>query len=187
VLVDFGSSPQRIPKANTNFAETLAAEAKAAKEKAVAEPEPKPKRAAVPTTPAEPNPSKTGTRMLEAKDIEELLAKAGVLETLAELRLLRVGTEQDTVRAMRPIATKWNSVSTESASLLSSDSLLSSGTGSPAHIELLKKFLEASEMADPKHLQMFESKLREIDSSWIKLKASEKIEALTGGNPEEER
>jgi CRP-like cAMP-binding protein len=178
VLVEFGNSPQKIPKSNTNFAEALEAETEAAKQKAADEPESEP--AAVSTTPAEPKPSKPAPRILETKDIDDLLAKAGVLETLAELRLLRTASEQDTARAMRSTATKWNNLSAEAARLLSS------GTGSPAHIELLKKFLEASEMADPKRLQMFESKLREIDSAWIKLKTSEKIEALTGGNPEAE-
>jgi hypothetical protein len=178
VLVEFGNSPQKIPKANTNFAEALEAEAEAAKQKAAAEPEPEPKTAALPTIPAEPKPSKPAPQILETKDIDDLLAKAGVLETLAELRLLRSATEQDTARAMRSTATKWNNLSAEAGRLLSS------GTGSPAHIELLKKFLEASEMADPKRLQMFEAKLREIDTSWIKLKTGEKIQALTDGNPE---
>ena len=178
VLVEFGNTPQRIPKANTNFAEALATEAKAVSQKATPKPESKPP-AATPT-PSKPDPSKTAPRTVDTKMIDDLVAKAGVLETLEELRPLRSAAEQDTARAMRSIATKWNSVSTEAARLLSL------GTGSPAHIELLKKFLEASEMADPKRLQMFESKLREIDSAWIKLKTSEKIEVLTGGNPESE-
>jgi CRP/FNR family transcriptional regulator, cyclic AMP receptor protein len=181
VLVEFANTPQKIPKAHTNFAEALAAEAEAAAAPMVAStptPPPAPpaaKRSAAPEAPAE------APQTVETKDLEALIANARVLETLAELRPLRSATEQDAARAMRPIATKWNSVATEAARLLST------GSGSPAHIELLKKFLEASEMADPKRLQMFEAKLREIDSAWIKLKTGEKIQALTGGNPEADR
>lgn len=182
VLVEFGNTPQRIPKAKTNFTEALAAEALAAgSRKAEPAPQPTPVQKAAEATAAPQPPEALSPTTVVTKDIDALVASAGVLETLGELRSLRSATEQDAARAMRPLAAKWNRVSTEAARLLSS------GSGSPAHMDMLKKFLEASEMADHKRIQMFEAKLREIDAAWIKLKTGEKIEALTGGNPEADR
>lgn len=182
VLVEFANTTQSIPKANTNFAEALAAEAKAAANRK-AEPDPPsptppPQTTAATTPPKARKPPADTPRTIEFEDIDALVAKAEVLETLGELRSLRSATEQEATRAMRPVAAKWKLVSDEAADLIAT------GSGTTNHIGLLKKFIEASEMADPNRLQMFESKLREIDAAWIKLKTGEKIQALTGGNPE---
>jgi CRP-like cAMP-binding protein len=180
VLVEFGNTPQRIPKARTNFAEAQAAEAKAADERAAAEPTPA-DAGFPPPVDDKPKPTASVPPAVDSKAIDDLVAKAGVLETLEELRPLRNASEQEASRVMRPIATKWNRLSSNAAQLLSSSS------GSDAHMDLLKKFIEASEIADHKRLQLFESKLREIDASWIKLKASDKIQALTGSKHNSEK
>jgi hypothetical protein len=74
---------------------------------------------------------------------------------------------------MRSLAARWKRVSEGAARLLSG------GDGNPEHIEILKKFIEASEIADPNRIQVFEAKLKEIDAAWIKIKTGEKIQTLT--------
>jgi pSer/pThr/pTyr-binding forkhead associated (FHA) protein len=180
VVVDFGGASQKIPKANTNFVEALSAEAQrnaqAAKPRVTppalaANPKPSPVAANLPK-PQAPAPKRAGTA-----EIDALINETGILETLGELASLRSASDQDRSRAFRSIAARWNRLSADAAALLST------GNPSPAHAELLKKFIEASEIADLKRIQMFEAKIREIDAGWIKLKTGEKIDSVTGGAP----
>jgi pSer/pThr/pTyr-binding forkhead associated (FHA) protein/CRP-like cAMP-binding protein len=180
VLVDFGGATQKIPKANTNFAEALATEvqrnAQAAKPQTTplaqaSTPKSTPV-AAKPPKPQAPAPKHAGTA-----EVDALMNDAGILETLKELGRLRSSSEPDASRAFRSIAAKWSRISADAAGLLST------GNPAPGQAELLKKFIEASEIADHKRIQMFEAKIREIDAAWIKLKTGEKIESVTGDAP----
>ena len=83
------------------------------------------------------------------------------------------GEATDFARYLRSLEYRWKRAAKESAELLSL------GGGREEYRDILKKVIEASEMLEPARATLLESKLREIDSSWLKLKTEEKIQNLT--------
>jgi CRP-like cAMP-binding protein len=180
VIIVFGSARQRIPKANTNFAEALVAEAEASKTKPV----PVEKIAKV-----EPKPTPTPIKMQEAskslgasdkkpenssmKSLEALVDDVKLLDTIDALNNLRGASHSELSRYIRSIDVKWKRASEDSAKILSDGSL------KPEYSNLLKKFIEAAEMLDPNRVQRFQTKLLEIDKDWLELKTQEKIQSIT--------
>jgi len=182
VFVEFGNSHQKIPKENTNFAEALVAEAEAAKNQPAATPvtpavnfeEPK-TPVAMPKTEAENAPSGTAKKSDELKldDVTSVLDGVKLLQTLDEMRGMKGAPVSDFARFLRGLEPKWKRAAKESADLIKA------GGGREEYHAILTKVIEASEMLDPARSQMFEAKLREIDSQWLKLKTQEKIQNLT--------
>ena len=180
VIIVFGSSPQRIPKTNTNFAEALVAEAEAAKNK----PAPVEK-----ISKAEAKPTPTPIKMPEAskslgasdkkpenssmKSLERIVDEVKLLDTIDQLNGLRTASHTELTRYIRSIDVKWRKASDDAAKLLSDSSLKAE------YSNLLKKFIEAAEILDPNRVKMFQGKLQEIDKDWLELKTQEKIQSIT--------
>ncbi|MFZ9919722.1 MAG: FHA domain-containing protein [Terrimicrobiaceae bacterium] len=179
VIVEFGDARQVILKANTNFAEALVAEAEAAQNKTAATPQPTPSEPKLQIAPVKPAPSKLNSELMRKGEeltfekVTSVLEDVKLLHTIDELRPMRGAASGDVARYLRSLETKWKRAARESAALLPL------GGGREEYRAILRKIIEASEMLDPARAQMFESKLREIDSSWLKLKTEEKIQSLT--------
>jgi len=180
VIVVFGDARQKIPKANTNFAEALVAEAEASKIKPVpvekiAKVEPKP----TPTPIKMPEPSKSfgasdkKPENSSMKSIEVLVDDVKLLDTIDQLNNLRSASHTELTRYIRSLDLKWKRASEDSVKLLSDGSL------KPEYSNLLKKIIEAAEILDPNRVKMFQGKLQEIDKDWLELKTQEKIQSIT--------
>jgi hypothetical protein len=177
VIVEFGNALQKVPKTNTNFAEALVAEAEArqASESKISRVEPRvppaPIKKGEAPRPLRPAPKKSQDSA--TKNLEMLIDNVKLLETIDVLSKLKGASDAEITRFMRSIDARWKRASDDSADFLAS------GEGTPSHKELLKKFIEASEMVSPNRLQMFDAKLKEIDKDWLKLKTEEKIQNIT--------
>ena len=180
VIVVFGDARQKIPKANTNFAEALVTEAEASKIKPVpvekiakAEPKPTPTPIKMPEASKALGASEKKPQNASMKSLEALVDDVKLLDTIDALNNLRGASHSELSRYIRSIDVKWKRVSEDSAKLLSDGSL------KPEYSDLLKKFIEAAEMLDPNRVQRFQTKLLEIDKDWLELKTQEKIQSIT--------
>jgi pSer/pThr/pTyr-binding forkhead associated (FHA) protein len=178
VIVEFGDSHQEIPKENTNFAEALVAEAEAAKNKPAATAPPpswnseEPKALVlVPKAETMNTPSDIPKKSDELKlgDVMSVLDGVKLLQTLDDLGRMRSAPVSGLARFLRGLEPKWKRAAKESADLIKA------GGGREEYHAILTKVIEASEMLEPARAEMFETKLRDIDAEWIKLKTQEKI------------
>ena len=179
VIVEFGNAQQKIPKVHTNFAEALVVESEVAKNQPVPESPDLP----VVLPKVEPSKSLSDSKKksveLNFEKVTSVLEDVKLLQTLDEFRVLKTAPASDFGRFMRTLEPRWRRAAKDSASLLSLNG------GSEEYRKILTKIIEASEMLDPARGQLFEAKLREIDSAWLKLKTEEKIRSLTEGQTRE--
>jgi len=180
VIVVFGNARQRIPKANTNFAEALVAEAEASKTKPVpvekiakVEPKPSPTPIKMPEASKSLGASEKKPQNSSMKSLEALVDDVKLLDTIDQLNNLRSASHSELSRYIRSLDLKWKRASEDSVKLLSDGSL------KPEYSNLLKKIIEAAEILDPNRVKMFQGKLQEIDKDWLELKTQEKIQSIT--------
>jgi CRP-like cAMP-binding protein len=180
VIVVFGDARQKIPKANTNFAEALVAEAEASKIKPVpvekiakVEPKPTPTPIKMPDASKPFGASDKKPENSSMKSLEVLIDDVKLLDTIDQLNNLRSASHTELTRYIRSLDLKWKRASEDSVKLLSDGSL------KPEYSNLLKKIIEAAEILDPNRVKMFQGKLQEIDKDWLELKTQEKIQSIT--------
>ena len=180
LIVEFGDSLQKISKKNTNFAEALMAEAEAAKKNAEAHE--KMKQSASNTPPPEDKSAEAAKKTsvsaskpteVTVEELSSILQWVKLLDTIEDLREIKKASNSEISRFMRTLESRWKRASSEAAQLLSTRQ-------ASGEVEsLLKKIIEASEMRDPSRLEMFDSKLKDIDKEFLKLRTEQKIQNLT--------
>lgn len=176
VVVEFGAGEHRIPRANTNFNEALAAEADARANAPQSPTEPEePAFANQPAPPARTAPAETGEAPPGAstfEDLTEIVDDVKLVETLDEIKTLAAASKSDSSRFLRIHNAKWKRASKEAARLIALPQT------SPAHQSWLKKILEASALCEAERIQLFEAKLKEIDRDWLAMKTDQTVQSI---------
>lgn len=107
------------------------------------------------------------------EELSSILQWVKLLDTIEDLREIKKASNSEISRFMRTLESRWKRASSEAAQLLSTRQ-------ASGEVEsLLKKIIEASEMRDPSRLEMFDSKLKDIDKEFLKLRTEQKIQNLT--------